>query len=126
MTPSHTPKVFISYSHDSQAHADEVLALANRLRDDGIDCLVDQYEESPPEGWPQWMDLQIRESAFVLVVCSEFYLNKLLGKVQPNEGLGVKWEGKLVYQHLYNDGANSKFIPVLLANGKSEHIPTPL
>jgi len=126
MTPEKTTRVFISYSHDSQAHADEVLTLANRLRDDGIDCSVDQYEESPPDGWPQWMDRQIRESTFVLVVCSEFYLNKLLGKVQPNEGLGVKWEGKLICQHLYNEGANSKFIPVLLANGKLDHIPTPL
>jgi len=103
-----------------------VLALANRLRADGVDCSVDQYEESPPEGWPQWMERQIRESKFVLVDCSEFYLNKILGKVKPTEGLGVRWEGKLVYQHLYNAAANSKFIPVLLANGKPEHIPTPL
>jgi SEFIR domain-containing protein len=126
MTPEQPTRVFISYSHDSQAHADEVFALANRLRADGIDCSVDQYEESPPEGWPQWMDRQIRESQFVLVVCSEFYFNKLHGKVKPDEGHGVKWEGKLVYQHLYNEAANSKFIPVLLANGKPEHIPTPL
>lgn len=126
MTPEPAPKVFISYSHDSQAHADSVLDLANRLRADGLDCSIDQYEESPPEGWPQWMERLIRESEFVIIVCSEFYLNKLLGKVKPTEGLGVRWEGKLVYQHLYNDGANSKFIPVLLANGKPEHIPTPL
>jgi len=126
MTPEEPTPVFISYSHDSQAHADEAFALANRLRADGIDCSIDQYEESPPEGWPQWMERQIRESKFVLVVCSEFYLDKLLGKVKPGDGLGVKWEGKLVYQHLYNEAANSKFIPVLLANGKTEHVPTPL
>lgn len=126
MTPEQPTRVFISYSHDSQAHADEAFALANRLRADGIDCSIDQYEESPPEGWPQWMDRQIRESQFVLVVCSELYLDKLNGKVKPGEGLGVKWEGKLVYQHLYNAAANSKFIPVLLANGKPEHVPTPL
>ena len=50
MTPEEPTRVFISYSHDSQAHADDVLALANRLRADGVDCSVDQYEESPPEG----------------------------------------------------------------------------
>jgi len=126
MTPTEPTKVFISYSHDSQAHADEAFALANRLRADGIDCSIDQYEESPPEGWPQWMERQIRESQFVLVVCSEFYLNKLHGKVEAGQGLGVKWEGKLVYQHLYDEAANSKFIPVLLANGKPEHVPMPL
>src|SRR5260370_42551780 len=70
MTPEEPTRVFISYSHDSQAHADDVLALANRPRADGVDCSVDQCEESPPEGWPQWMERQIRESKFVLVVCS--------------------------------------------------------
>ena len=49
--PKH-PRVFISYSHDSNAHADRVLALSDRLRRDGIDATVDQYELSPPEGWP--------------------------------------------------------------------------
>jgi hypothetical protein len=43
------PKVFISYSHDSEAHEDRVLDLANRLRKDGIDAQIDQYETSPAE-----------------------------------------------------------------------------
>jgi hypothetical protein len=43
------PKVFISYSHDSDQHKDRVLALSDRLREDGIDCIIDQYETSPPE-----------------------------------------------------------------------------
>jgi len=38
------PVVFISYSHDSAEHADRVLALSNRLHEDGIDCILDQYE----------------------------------------------------------------------------------
>ena len=29
--------VFISYSHDSDAHSEQVLALSERLRADGID-----------------------------------------------------------------------------------------
>jgi hypothetical protein len=45
-------KAFISYSHDSPEHADRVLALSDRLRGDGIDCIVDQYEESPPKAGP--------------------------------------------------------------------------
>jgi len=51
-TTSDHPKVFISYSHDSREHKDRVLELSDRLRDDGIDCHLDQYEESPAEGWP--------------------------------------------------------------------------
>jgi hypothetical protein len=40
------PTVFISYSHDSPEHVDRVLALADRLVHDGIDCILDQYETS--------------------------------------------------------------------------------
>jgi hypothetical protein len=37
------PKVFISYSWDSPEHMDRVLKLSDRLRDEGIDCQIDQY-----------------------------------------------------------------------------------
>lgn len=48
--------VFISYSHDSDEHRDRVLALSERLRQDGIKTLLDQYENgSPSQGWPRWM-----------------------------------------------------------------------
>jgi hypothetical protein len=45
------PRVFISYSHDSDKHRDRVLELADRLRADGVDAMIDQYIQSPPEGW---------------------------------------------------------------------------
>jgi SEFIR domain len=47
-----TPRVFISYSHDSPEHQDRVLALADQLCADGVDASIDQYEMSPPERWP--------------------------------------------------------------------------
>ena len=34
--PRERPRVFISYSHDSDEHRERVLALANRLRSDGV------------------------------------------------------------------------------------------
>ena len=121
------PKVFISYSHDTVDHGDAVLQFGNRLRSEGIDCSLDQYEESPPEGWPRWMDNQIRKADFVLMVCSELYRKKIEREVGADVGLGVKWEGTLIYQHLYDLGsANVKFIPVLLADGQPEYIPLPL
>ncbi len=50
------PVVFISYTHDSDEHLDRVLEFSNKLRAEGIDAVLDQYEESPPEGWPRWID----------------------------------------------------------------------
>ena len=121
-----SPTVFVSYSHDSPEHADRVLALANQLRQDGIDCTLDQYESSPLEGWPRWMDRHIRSTDFVLMVCTRNYFRRVMGEEETGKGLGVKWEGKLVYQHLYNVDANARFIPILFEDGGVEHIPTPL
>jgi len=45
-----SPRVLISYSRDSALHKERVLDLANRLRVDGADCHIDQYEKSPREG----------------------------------------------------------------------------
>lgn len=121
------PRVFISYSHDSVEHIDRVLALSNRLREDGTDCILDQYETSPPEGWTRWMDRNMRDADFVLMICTETYYRRVMLDEEPGKGLGVKWEGKLIYQHIYNaDSENTRFIPVLFKYSKREHIPTPL
>ena len=50
-----------------------MLKLSNRLRNEGVDCNIDQYETSPPEGWPRWMTNQIETADFVLIVCTEKY-----------------------------------------------------
>lgn len=119
------PLVFISYSHDSEEHQNRVLQLSNKLRSEGIDCILDQYEDSPPEGWPKWMDKNVKKSDFVLVVCTEAYYNRTMGNEE--NGLGIKWESTLIYQQLYNAGSNNtKFIPIHFDDAKFEHIPEPL
>jgi len=119
------PKVLISYSHDSPEHNDRVLELANRLRADGIDCAVDQYEKSPAEGWPAWMEHRIEEAHFVLVVCTETYRRRMEGTASAGVGHGVRWESLLLRQQLYDAGAvNERVIPILLGAAGVEAIPT--
>ena len=67
------PIVFISYSQDSIVFADRVLEFSNKLRFEGIDTILDQYEESPSEGWPRWMDRNIDKADFVIVIGSNGY-----------------------------------------------------
>jgi NB-ARC domain/TIR domain len=123
---SDPPKVLISYSHDSPEHEQRVLKLANRLRGDGIDCTIDQYVGAPAEGWPRWMDKQIRDSDFLVMVCTETYYQRVMGEDQPGKGLGVRWEGHLIYAEIYRAGTmNTKFIPVLFEGGDLSHIPAP-
>ncbi|HXL35926.1 MAG TPA: toll/interleukin-1 receptor domain-containing protein, partial [Ktedonobacteraceae bacterium] len=101
------PTVFISYSHDSPEHADRVLALSDRLRADGIDCILDQYEDSPPEGFPRWMDRQIHAADFVLMICTPAYHRRVMGEEKPGIGHGVTWESTLIYQYIYNEGTKN-------------------
>jgi tetratricopeptide (TPR) repeat protein len=122
-----SPVVFISYSHDSPQHLDRVLTLSNRLREDAVDCILDQYEDSPPEGWPRWTEKQIHEADFVLVICTETYYKRVMGEEKPGAGQGVRWEGNVIYQLIYDaDAKNPKFLPILFADGQASHIPTPL
>jgi tetratricopeptide (TPR) repeat protein len=120
------PVVFISYSHDSKEHIDRVLALSDKLRSEGVDCILDQYETSPPEGWARWMDKHIRDSNFVIMICTETYYRRVMSEEKSGTGRGVKWEGNLIYQHIYNaDTMNTRFIPVLFEQSDSKYIPIP-
>jgi TIR domain len=119
--------VFISYSHDSLSHKRIVLALSDKLRSDGIDCVLDQYETSPPEGWPRWMDREIQSAEFVLMICTEPYYRRAVAKEEAGVGHGVAWESGLIYQHIYNAASNNtKFIPVLMRHEHTKYIPAPL
>lgn len=104
-----------------------MLALANRLRQDGIDALVDQYNPAPFEGWPHWMTREIQITDFVLLVCTETYRRRVEGQEEPGKGRGVLWEAKLIYNLLHRQDAKvQRFIPILFADGQSSSIPLPL
>ena len=120
-------KVFISYSHDSEPHKQFVLELSKRLRDEGLDCQIDRYlNGSPSEGWQRWMETQIEQADFVLLICTPDYLKRYRGE-EREKGKGVTFEGLVIantlYQHYYQ---NTKFIPVIPAHGSSENVPVPL
>jgi len=119
-------KTFISYSHDSLEHKRNVLAFVNQLRGQGIDCNLDQYEESPEIGWIAWMENEIANSTYVLVICTRGYAGKFTDRY-AGHGKGVKWEGAVITQELYESaGRNSKFIPVILSEDDKTYIPRAL
>ena len=123
------PRVFISYSWDSVDHTGRVLELADALRGRGIDVILDQYvHPEPEEGWPRWMDRNLDEAQFVVMVCTEIYRRRVMGLEEPGKGFGVRWEGSLIYNRIYNDKPSaSRFIPILLLPGSEPaHIPNPV
>lgn len=117
-------KVFISYSHDSPEHRDSILAFSDQLREDGVDCYIDQYVNgAPADGWQRWMEKQIQSADFVLVVCTPTYLKRFNGEDRTG-GRGVNFEGVIISQVLYdNFQQNTKFIPVITDDGSLNNVP---
>ncbi|HEX7150969.1 MAG TPA: TIR domain-containing protein [Thermoanaerobaculia bacterium] len=116
---------FISYSHDSTTHRERVTALANRLRADGVDCMIDRFVwPFPEDGWSGWMTRSLREARYVLVVCTETYTRRFHGDEEPGKGMGATWEGAIITKALYAAyGRNRRFIPVVF--GASGTTPVP-
>jgi tetratricopeptide (TPR) repeat protein len=121
---SKPPRVFISYSHDSEEQMDQVLILANRLRAEGIDCSIDQYEQSPAKGWHRWMMDEIEGADFVLMIFTAKYIQHFWSKEEDAMAMGVAWEGAIITQDLYaQQGKNSKYIPILFSSENTDAIP---
>ena len=122
------PRVFLSYSHDSDEHADRVLALADALCNGGIEVILDRYvHPAPAEGWPHWMERNLDAAQFVLMVCTETYRRRVLGEEAPGQGTGVRWEGTLIYNRIaYGGPAGARFLPILLPGSEPTHIPNPV
>jgi hypothetical protein len=122
------PKVFVSYSHDSDTHRERVAAFVSRLRrEEGISVVWDDDSASvggPNEGWSRWCERQIIECEFVLACCTEMYCERFDGEQPVDTGKGVAWEAHLIRKYLYNSGPDNRKVRVLLfEEADSAHIP---
>ena len=97
--------------------------MAERLTADGVVCEIDRYQVSPPEGWPLWMERQVRDSDFVIAIGTETYMRRFTGNETDGKGKGAAWEGRSIYQLLYDAVENRRVIPVVLTHADVAHIP---
>lgn len=66
-----TPKVFFSYSHDSEEHISWVLQLATRLRSNGVDVILDRWNTKLGSDLASFMERGLSKSQRVVCICSE-------------------------------------------------------
>lgn len=112
------PKVFLSYSHDSQEHKKWILDLATRLRNTGIDSVIDQWDLKPGDDLPKFMEQHLAQSDYVLMICTDRYVKK------ANSGVGgVGYEKMIITSNLLTNIDNSKVIPIIRQVG-SHNVPT--
>lgn len=114
-----SPIAFISYSWDDETHKQRVRNLATRLRYDGVDVRLDQWEIAPGDQLPEFMERSLRESDFILIICTPEYKMKSDGR----DG-GVGYEGHIMTTELYTTHNYRKFIPLLSHAKSEESIPT--
>jgi TIR domain len=114
-------RVFVSYSHDSDEHKKWVLALVKRLRNDGIDAIVDEMHLTLGAYSPEFMERAVRESGRVLVACTEKYKQRF-----DNREGGAGYEGHIITGEIVNEVGKNKFIPILRQGDWKTATPTAL
>jgi len=105
MTP---PRVFISYSHDSAEHKGWVLNFATTLRHRDVDAILDQWDLKPGDDLPHFMETEIAQSDYVVMVCTETYVKK----ANAGEG-GVGYEKMIISSSLLSKIDSNIIIPVV-------------
>ena len=119
--PAHKgiPRVFIAYSWDDENHKRWVADLATSLRQDGVETRLDQWHAVPGDLLPEFMEREIRENDYVLVICTPRYRLKCDGR----DG-AAGYEGDIMTAEVYLQKNHKKFIPVLAKGSWNEAAPS--
>jgi len=112
------PKTFVSYSHDSLEHKKWILDLATRMRNNGVDAIIDQWELQPGSDLPHFMETHLSTSDKIVMVCTERYVRK----ANSGEG-GVGYEKMIITSNLLVNIDQNKIIPLIRQSG-SQDLPT--
>jgi hypothetical protein len=111
-------KAFISYSWDNDNHKNWVRDLAARLRNDGIDVTLDQWHLVPGDQLPEFMERSVRESDFVLILCTHKYKERSNNRIG-----GVGYEGDIITAEFMATRNHRKFIPILRQQSWTDSAP---
>lgn len=114
-----TPTAFISYSWDDKAHQDWVKSLAMKLRENGVESILDKWHAVPGDQLPEFMENAIKNNDFVLMVCTPNYKKKSDARTG-----GVGYEGDIITGEVFVKRNQRKFIPVLAKGKWVESAPT--
>ena len=111
------PKVFISYSHDSNEHKQWVLKLCTKLRENGVDVMLDQWDIRLGTDQTVFME-KLSTADRVLVICTDIYVKK----ADNREG-GVGYEGLIITAQIAENLQTDKFIPIIRQSSNEKKMP---
>ncbi|UPK70427.1 toll/interleukin-1 receptor domain-containing protein [Chitinophaga filiformis] len=122
-TEEKIPIVFISYSWDTPEHENWVIRLATRLRENGVDAILDKWDLGLLGNLlPHFMETSISKSDRVICVMTPNYKKKT-----ENLAGGVGYEYSIITAEIFADSINtSKFIPLIRRGTDIDAIPVAL
>ena len=112
-----TPKVFASYSHDSDDHKQWVLKLCTKLVENGVDVMLDQWDIRLGTDQTLFME-KLGAADRVLVICTDAYVKKA-----DNRAGGVGYEGRIITTQIAENLKTDKFIPVIRQSLNEKKMP---
>jgi TIR domain len=116
---TYIPQCFISYSWDSPDHKDWVRSLADRLQKNGVSTSFDQWDVQVGMDVPNYVETRIRESDFVLLVCTPAFAKK----ADSNKG-GVGYEKNVITGEVFAGIPPEKFLPLLRSGNLRNSLPS--
>lgn len=114
------PKAFASYSHEDQDHDSWVLELASSLRRKGVEATLDKWDLKPGHDTTLFMESQIRDSDYVILVCTPEYAKK---SNIPRGGVGYE-KNIISAEMLQSQDLRPKFLPILRKGDFLSALPT--
>ncbi|MCS7479235.1 SEFIR domain-containing protein [Umezawaea endophytica] len=126
MSDREAPRVFITYSHDTLAHKEQVRAFATFLRVEvGLDVHLDQWYDSRRLDWSAWAIDHLTNADFILVIASPEYKRRADGAAPPDEGRGAQFESAIIRDNLTKNlrGETARVLPVVLPGRSVDEIP---
>lgn len=104
------PKAFISYSWSSPGHCDRIRSYAERLVNDGVDIILDQWSLSEGQDKYAFMEKMITDPSVTHVLI--FSDSQYAGKADQRKA-GVGTESQIISKEIYDKVDQNKFIPIV-------------
>jgi hypothetical protein len=119
MTMANGTQVFLSYSHDSEAHKDWVRHLAEDLTRNGVETTLDQWHLHVGDDVGAFMEQSCQKATYIVLVCTEMFASKANDR---KGGVGYE-QAVFVGQLLTSRELSSRFLPIIRSGEPSKSIP---
>ncbi len=108
--PPNPPRAFISYAWTSESHRARVREWAERLVEDGVEVILDQWDLREGHDATAFMERTVTDKGVthVLMICDRTYAEKADARKA-----GVGTETQLISKKVYDQVRQEKFIPIL-------------